>query len=281
MLYLLPNLITLSSVFCGFDAVRRSASARSDEDFRRAALLILFAMLLDTLDGRVARMTRTQSAFGLQLDSLADLVSFGVAPAVLAYQCSLHRLGPVGVLGAFVFTACGAIRLARFNVLATRDAGGAAPPPRYIVGLPVTGAAGLLVAIVMTEGAAGGPLGGAGAAPAAFATTLLVSLLMVSAIRFRSFKDLRFDPRTALWLALALGSGALVSARSAPGFVVVGLSGGYVVLGVAEWLWRLPARRRGAEVFPRPRMKKNLNHRAAVFFVKQRPAKAVLPSPSR
>ncbi|WP_437285992.1 CDP-diacylglycerol--serine O-phosphatidyltransferase [Sorangium sp. So ce406] len=246
VLYLLPNLITLSSVFCGFDAVRRSASARSDEDFERAALLILFAMLFDTLDGRVARMTRTESAFGLQLDSLADLVSFGVAPALLVYQGSLHRLGPVGVMGAFVFTACGAIRLARFNVLATRDAGRAAPPPKYIVGLPVTGAAGLLVAIVMTEGAAGGQLGGAGAAPAVFAATLLVSLLMVSTIRFRSFKDLRLEPRTALVLAFALGSSALASARWAPGVVVVGLIGGYVLFGVVESLWRLPARRRGA-----------------------------------
>ncbi|WP_437731811.1 CDP-diacylglycerol--serine O-phosphatidyltransferase [Sorangium sp. So ce1335] len=240
MLSLLPSLITLSSAFCGFDAVRRSASARSDEDLQRAALLVLVAMVLDTLDGRVARMTRTQSAFGRELDSLADLVSFGVAPAVLVYQGSLHRLGLAGVLGAFVFTACGAIRLARFNVLAMRDAGRAGPPPRFIVGLPVTGAAGILVAIVMTGGAAGGPLGGAGAAPAVLAAMLVASLLMVSTIRFRSFKDLRFDTRAALLIAFALGSSALVSARWAPGFVVAWLTGAYVLLGVVESLWRLP-----------------------------------------
>ncbi|WP_437659089.1 CDP-diacylglycerol--serine O-phosphatidyltransferase [Sorangium sp. So ce1182] len=245
-LYLLPNLITLSSVFCGFDSVRLSASARSDDDFQRAALLILFAMLSDTLDGRIARMTRTQSAFGLQLDSLADLVSFGVAPSMLVYQWSLHRLGLAGVLGGFVFTACGALRLARFNVLATRDAVHSVAPPRYIVGLPVTGAAGILVAIVMTHRAAAGQLGGAGAAPAVLATTLLLSLLMVSTIRFRSFKDLRLDARTALLAALALGSSALISARWAPGFVVVWLISAYVLLGVVESLWRLPARRRGA-----------------------------------
>ncbi|MGK3959367.1 CDP-diacylglycerol--serine O-phosphatidyltransferase [Sorangium sp. So ce118] len=245
-LYLLPNLITLSSVFCGFDSVRLSASARSDDDFQRAALLILFAMVSDTLDGRVARMTRTQSAFGLQLDSLADLVSFGVAPSVLVYQWSLHRLGLAGVLGGFVFTACGALRLARFNVLATRDAAHSVAPPRYIVGLPVTGAAGILVAIVMTHRAAAGQPGGAGAAPAVLATTLLLSLLMVSTIRFRSFKDLRLDARTALLAALALGSSALISARWAPGFVVVWLISAYVLLGVVEALWRLPAMRRDA-----------------------------------
>ncbi|HTN83152.1 MAG TPA: CDP-diacylglycerol--serine O-phosphatidyltransferase [Sorangium sp.] len=245
-LYLLPNLITLSSVFCGFDSVRLSASARSDDDFQRAALLILFAMVSDTLDGRVARMTRTQSAFGLQLDSLADLVSFGVAPSVLVYQWSLHRLGLPGVLAGFVFTACGALRLARFNVLATRDGARSASPPRYIVGLPVTGAAGILVAIVMTHRAAAGQPGGAGAAPAILATTLLLSLLMVSTIRFRSFKDLRLDARTALFAALALGSSALISARWAPGFVVVWLISAYVLLGVVESLWRLPARRRRA-----------------------------------
>lgn len=244
-LFLLPNLITLSSIFCGFDAVRLSASARSDDDFQRAALLILFAMLFDALDGRVARMTRTESAFGLQLDSLADLVSFGVAPAVLVYQWALHRLGLAGVLGGFVFAACGAIRLARFNVLAMDEAGRASTPPRYIVGLPVTGAAGSLVAIVITHRVADGQLGGAGAAPAVLATTLLLSLLMVSTVRFRSFKDLRLDARTALSVALVVGSSAVISARWAPAFVVVWLISAYVLLGVVESLWRLPARRQG------------------------------------
>ncbi|WP_437903966.1 CDP-diacylglycerol--serine O-phosphatidyltransferase [Sorangium sp. So ce327] len=245
-LYLLPNLITLSSVFCGFDAIRLSASARSDDDLRRAALLILVAMLADTLDGRVARMTRTESAFGVQLDSLADLVSFGVAPALLVYQWSLHRLGLAGVLGGSVFAACGAIRLARFNVLSvlsTGEAGGPPSPARYIVGLPVTGAAGILIAIVMTRRGAGGQLGGA---PAVLATTLLVSMLMVSTLRFRSFKDLRPGPRTLLAIALALGSSALLSVRWGPALVLAWGLGVYVLLGVVESLWRLPALRRGA-----------------------------------
>src|SRR6187399_1707608 len=90
-LFLLPNLITLSSIFCGFDSIRISATARTEEDFYRAALLIIFAMFFDMLDGRVALMTKTQSAFGLQIDSLADVVSFGAAPALLVYMWTLHR----------------------------------------------------------------------------------------------------------------------------------------------------------------------------------------------
>lgn len=251
--YLLPNLITLSSIFCGFDSLRRSASARSEDDFHRAALLIVLAMLLDTLDGRIARMTRTQSAFGLHLDSLADLVAFGVAPSVLVYQWSLHRLDGLGVLGGFVFAACGAIRLARFNVLSADEADRPAAPPKYIVGLPVTGAAGVLVAIVLTHAAADGPPGGAGIAPAVLAATVLLSLLMVSTVRFRSFKDLRLDARTALLAALALGSSALISARWQPAFVLVWLISAYVLLGLAESFWRRAARPRGAlRRAPRP-----------------------------
>jgi CDP-diacylglycerol---serine O-phosphatidyltransferase len=244
-LYLLPNLITLSSVFCGYDAIRISASARSDDDFQRAALLILFAMLSDTLDGRVARMTRTESAFGVQLDSLADLVSFGVAPALLVYQWALHRLGLAGLLGGFVFAACGAIRLARFNVLSRGEAGRPPSPARYIVGLPVTVAAGILLAIVMNHRGPDGQPGGAGVELAVLATTLLLSFLMVSTLRFRSFKDLRLDTRTLLAIALAVGSSALLSVRWGPAPVLAWAISAYVVLGVVESLWRLPAWRRG------------------------------------
>src|SRR5215831_11189482 len=116
-LFLLPNLITLSSVFCGFDAIRLAGTAEGEDDLYRAALLIIFAMFFDTLDGRVARMTKTQSVFGLQIDSLADVVSFGVAPSLLVYQWALQRLGVFGIVASFLFTACGAVRLARFNVL--------------------------------------------------------------------------------------------------------------------------------------------------------------------
>src|SRR4029453_14410975 len=98
-LFVLPNLITLSSIFCGFDSIVVSAAANGrDDDFYRAALLIVFAIFFDTRDGRVARMTKTQSAFGLQIDSLADVVSFGAAPSMLVYQWTLHRLHLAGPL---------------------------------------------------------------------------------------------------------------------------------------------------------------------------------------
>lgn len=245
LLFVLPSLITLASIFCGFEALRLSASARSEGDFRRAALLILFAMLFDALDGRVARVTRTQSAFGLQIDSLADLVSFGVAPSVLVYRWALHRFDFLGVIAAFVFTACGAIRLARFNVLSMGAAASASTPPRpskYIVGLPIAGAAGILVALVMTCQVAGGKRGVA-LASVVLATTFGLSLLMISRIRFRSFKDLRLDARTALVAALAIGATAAISARWEPTFALAWLLGAYVLLGVVESLWRLPARR--------------------------------------
>src|SRR4051812_329716 len=161
-LFLLPNLITLSSIFCGFDAIRVTAQENATEDdFYRAALLIVFAMFFDTLDGRVARMTKTQSSFGLQIDSLADVVSFGVAPSMLVYQWTLHRLGLAGLIGSFVFTACGAVRLARFNVLSMGEAGAPTKPSKYIVGLPIPGAAGILVSIVVANHAVAGAIGGA------------------------------------------------------------------------------------------------------------------------
>src|SRR5262249_238133 len=142
-LFLLPNLITLSSLFCGFDAIR--LGARGDGDgFYRAAVLLIFAMFFDTLDGRVARMTKTQSAFGVQIDSLADVVWFGVAPSLLVYQWT-SRFYPVpALIAAFLFTACGAIRLARFNVITTSSTGQPHRPGKYIVGLPIPGAAGIL-----------------------------------------------------------------------------------------------------------------------------------------
>jgi CDP-diacylglycerol--serine O-phosphatidyltransferase len=245
-LFLLPNLITLSSVFCGFDSIRLSANAKTEDDFYRAALLIVFAMFFDTLDGRVARMTKTQSAFGLQIDSLADVVSFGVAPALLVYQWTLHRLSLLGLVVSFVFTACGAIRLARFNVLSMGEEGKPAKPSKYIVGLPIPGAAGILVSIVVANHAAAGVIGGAEYVWVIFGVMLGLSALMVSTIRFRSFKDLRLNVRTVLFVGFAIVSSAFISMKMQPAFVLVWLLGCYVVFGILESLWQLPARLREA-----------------------------------
>jgi len=144
-LFLLPNMITLSSIFCGFDSIRLSARAQGPDDFYRASILLVFALLFDMLDGRVARLTKTQSAFGLQIDSLADLVSFGVAPGLLVYQWSLHQAGTLGLACSFLFVGAGAVRLARFNVLSMGEGGAPTKPGKYVLGLVIPGAAGILV----------------------------------------------------------------------------------------------------------------------------------------
>jgi CDP-diacylglycerol--serine O-phosphatidyltransferase len=242
-LFLLPNMITLSSIFCGFDSMRIAATARSDDDYNAAAVLLVFAMIFDMLDGRVARMTRTQSAFGLQIDSLADVVSFGAAPALLVYQWSLNSLGTPGLLAAFVFMACGAIRLARFNVLSMGEQGQPARPSKYIVGLPIPGAAGVLISIVVANHAAAADLHSPGRAWAILAVTIVLSFFMVSTIQFRSFKDVRLNGRTAAVVAFTLASSALVLATFKPAFVLVWLLSVYLLLGVVESTAQLLRRR--------------------------------------
>lgn len=245
-LFLLPNLITLSSVFCGFYSMVLSTTAAGDDDFYRAALLIIFAMFFDTLDGRVARITKTQSAFGLQIDSLADVISFGAAPALLIYNWTLFRLDLVGVAACFAFVACGTIRLARFNVLSMDRTGAPTKPPKYILGLPIPGAAGILVSLVVANNAVEGAIGARQYVEVILAVTLVLAGLMVSNVRFRSFKDLKLNVRTVLFVLFAIGSSAVISTQLPPAFVLVWLLSVYVVLGIVEWLLALPRRiRRG------------------------------------
>lgn len=254
-LFLLPNAITLASIFCGFDAIRIASEARSDDDFFRAALLLIFAMIFDTLDGRVARATKTQSAFGLQIDSLADVVSFGAAPAILVYKWSLSQLGRVGLVASFAFLACGAIRLARFNVLSMKDErkdegkdeGKPSKPGKYIVGLPIPGAAGILIALVVTNHAIAGDLHSRKYAWVLLSVVVALSAFMVSTIKFRSFKDVRLEARTVAFVGFVIASSAAISAYSKPAFVLLWVLFGYIALGVVESLASIPraiARRR-------------------------------------
>ncbi len=235
-LFLLPNIITLSSVFCGFDSIRTSATAQGDDDYYRASLLLVFALFFDTLDGRVARLTKTQSAFGLQIDSLADVISFGVAPALLVFKWSLFQRPMLGLAASFLFTAAGTARLARFNVLSMGDKGTPVKPGKYIVGLPVPGAAGILISLVLANHAMGDGLvlGGPKYVWAMSALTIFLSFLMVSTIKFRSFKDLRLNARTFALVAFAVGSSAIVSLQTRPAFVLVWLLSCYVVIGLVE-----------------------------------------------
>src|SRR3954465_12317604 len=122
--FILPNLFTLSSVFCGFFAITQCAGEHSIDSLYQAAIAICFAFFFDLADGRVARLTKTQSALGMELDSLADVISFGAAPALLVYKWGLTRLGLAGVFIAFVYCGAGALRLARFNVLSMQKDSG-------------------------------------------------------------------------------------------------------------------------------------------------------------
>jgi CDP-diacylglycerol--serine O-phosphatidyltransferase len=202
-------------------------------------------MFFDMLDGRVARMTKTQSAFGLQIDSLADVVSFGAAPALLIYQWTLNQLGFGGIVACFLFVACGAVRLARFNVLTMGASGAPQKPGKYIVGLPTPGAAGILVSIVVANNAVEGAIGARHYAGLIAGVTVGLAALMVSNVRFRSFKDLALNTRTVLMVGFAVGSSAIVLTQLKPAFVLVWLLGFYVLMGIFEWLWHIPRWLRG------------------------------------
>lgn len=179
-IYLLPSIITVGNMFCGYACVVFAMH----HDLVTAAPFIGFAVVLDMLDGRIARMTKTTSAFGLEFDSLADVISFGLAPAVLAFAWGLSELGRIGWAAGFVFVTAAAMRLARFN-LQTHSL----TDKRYFIGMPSPAAAGVIAASVFAWPY---PLAGVPQAVAALAIVLVPALLMVSTIRFRSFKNINF-----------------------------------------------------------------------------------------
>jgi len=184
-MYLLPSLLTVGNIFCGYVSIMRAMMG----EYESAAIFILVAALLDALDGRVARLTGTSSEFGLQLDSIADIISFGLAPALLSFSWSLSFYGRAGWAVSFLFVICGAMRLARFNIQKNVH------DRRHFVGLPIPAAACIIATIVFAHPEppmdAGEPiLGGM-----LLALVMLVSLLMVSRVRYRSFKDLDLRSR--------------------------------------------------------------------------------------
>ncbi|HET9481221.1 MAG TPA: CDP-diacylglycerol--serine O-phosphatidyltransferase [Candidatus Polarisedimenticolia bacterium] len=184
-MYLLPSLFTVGNIFCGYVAIVRSTLG----EYETAALLILVAALLDAVDGRVARFTGTSSEFGLQFDSIADVISFGVAPAMLAFHWALFSFGRVGWAVSFLFVICGALRLARFNLQKTPY------DRRFFVGMPIPAAACIVATTVYAHperpAESQDPLMGG----MLVLLVLLVSLLMVSRVRYRSFKDLDLKSR--------------------------------------------------------------------------------------
>jgi CDP-diacylglycerol--serine O-phosphatidyltransferase len=230
-IYILPNLFTLAALFGGFYAVVMAMNGRFDQ----AALGVFAAMVLDSLDGRVARMTNTQSAFGEQMDSLSDMVSFGAAPAFIAYEWALRGIGRWGWIAAFVYCACAALRLARFNVNTT------VIDKRYFQGLPSPAAAALVMGFIwlMNEfGARNGEspwFSGTQVIWMTFGFTLYAGLSMVTNVPFYSFKDMRFK-RSVPFATIVLIVLAIAVINIHPPtvlflcFVVYGLSG-YAVYG--------------------------------------------------
>jgi CDP-diacylglycerol--serine O-phosphatidyltransferase len=192
-IYLLPNLFTTAGLFAGFYAI----VAANKGHFEPAAIAVFVAMIMDGLDGRIARMTNTQSDFGKEYDSLSDMVAFGLAPALVMYEWALHGLGKLGWLAAFIYTAGAALRLARFNVQH------AVVNKRYFQGLASPAAAGVLGGMVWV-GDDFGLRDYRGVMILAAVLTVLVALMMVSNIRYRSFKDLDLRGRVPFVAVLLL-----------------------------------------------------------------------------
>lgn len=191
-IYLLPNLFTTAALFSGFYAIVASMNA----DFEKAAIAIFVAMVLDGLDGRVARMTNTQSDFGAEYDSLSDMVSFGMAPALVSFNWALHDLGKIGWVAAFIYVACAALRLARFNTqLAVAD-------KNFFTGLASPSAAAIVAGAVwvLTES----DIQGQSVAMAMAALVTIAGLLMVSNLRYHSFKSLDMKDRIPFVALLAI-----------------------------------------------------------------------------
>lgn len=189
-IYLLPNLLTTAALFAGFYAIVAAMNGR----FAQASVAVFIAMILDGLDGRVARLTNTQSEFGAEYDSLADLASFGLAPALVMYEWSLSSLidqgwqwGKLGWLGAFIYVAAAALRLARFNTRASST------DKRYFQGLPSPSAAAVMVGLVWVCFDSG--ISGPDMAYIALPLTILTGALMVSKVSYYSFKDIDFHNR--------------------------------------------------------------------------------------
>jgi CDP-diacylglycerol--serine O-phosphatidyltransferase len=228
-MFVLPSLFTVSSIFCGFYAITLCAGMPTARQLYSAAIAIFFAIFFDGFDGRVARLTKTQSEFGVELDSLADVISFGVAPALLMYQWALWSLGFAGALLCFAFAACGALRLARFNVMARRKVPGSS---KFFVGLPIPLAAGMLISLVIAHYHSG--LSKVRAEVPVAALVAILSVLMVSNVRYRTFKDVRLSKRSATIFFAVVLAGVAVATQVPSSFVLVAYFSAYLLLGLAE-----------------------------------------------
>jgi CDP-diacylglycerol--serine O-phosphatidyltransferase len=228
-IYILPNLFTVAALFGGFYAIVMAMNDRFDS----AAIGVFCAMVLDSLDGRVARMTRTQSAFGEQMDSLSDMVSFGAAPALIVYEWALRGLGKAGWIAAFVYCACAALRLARFNTnIGIVD-------KRFFQGLPSPAAAALVTGFIWVlddygfkEAARVDWL-----AWTAFGVTLYAGLTMVTNVPFYSFKDISFK-RSVPFIVIVAIALAIAVVNIAPPLVLFAAFCVYGTSGYAVYAYK-------------------------------------------
>ena len=232
-IYLLPNLFTTAALFAGFYAVLAAMNGQ----FEKAAIAIFLAMILDGLDGRVARMTNTQTAFGAEYDSLSDMVAFGLAPSLVMYELSLSGLGKLGWLAAFIYTAGAALRLARFNSrLDTAD-------KRFFTGLPSPSAAAILAGFVWVL--VDNEVPGGDVAWVALILTTAAGLLMVSNILYHSFKQIDFKGKVPFFAIVAVML-AFAVILSEPPMVLFGLFLAYTLSGPLLALKRLYRKRKVA-----------------------------------
>lgn len=211
--YLLPSLFTIGNMFCGYACVAYAMRG----ELETAAPFIGIAVVLDMLDGRIARLTGTSSAFGREFDSLADVVSFGMAPALLVFRWGLEPLGRLGWAAGFVFVSAGAIRLARFNIQTDTD-------KRYFVGLPIPAAAAVPASTVYLY-----PFGlhDSFSALPALALMLVPAVLMISTIRFRSFKTFDLQARRSYKILLVVAT-AFLTIATHPRWTLVAIAYGYL-----------------------------------------------------
>lgn len=223
-IYLLPNLFTTGALFAGFYAIL----AGMDGKFAAAAIAIFVAMIFDGLDGRVARLTNTSSEFGVQYDSLSDMVSFGVAPAVVAFSWMLNELGRIGWAAAFIYASCAALRLARFNTQVD------VVDKRYFIGIASPTAAALVAGLVWS---------GHDAEPSsqvavlAALVTALSGLLMVSSFRYHSFKGLDLKGKVPFVVLFGIAMSLVIITIDPPRILFL-MALTYALSAPSQWLWR-------------------------------------------
>jgi CDP-diacylglycerol--serine O-phosphatidyltransferase len=228
-IFLVPSMFTLANLFCGYACVVYATRG----DFETGGLLIGIAMIIDMLDGLIARLTNSQSAFGAELDSLADVVSFGLAPAILAFTWGLWPLGRLGWAAGFIYVTAAALRLARFNIQSS------SADKKYFAGMPSPAAAGVIASTVYLW-----PWGlqDPRAAAPALAVVLVPAFLMVSTVRFRSIKAIDVGWRRS-YFVLFLGAIVIALIATNPRLALVVMAYSYLVGAVAVYVYARLRRR--------------------------------------